>query len=51
MKEWRSFDYIFVVVYPADREADVMSLLGSYADDKLGNASRAGPRDLGRSIL
>ena len=33
MKEWRSFDYIFVVVYPSDREADVMALLGSYADD------------------
>ena len=33
MKEWRSFDYIFVVVYPADREADVMNLLGSYSDD------------------
>jgi tetratricopeptide (TPR) repeat protein len=33
MKEWRSFDYIFVVVYPSDREADVMSLLGSYSDE------------------
>jgi len=33
MKEWRSFNYIFVVVYPSDREADVMNLLGSYADE------------------
>lgn len=29
---WRAFDGIFYVVYPADREGDVMELLGSYAD-------------------
>ncbi len=34
MTDWRSFDYIFVVVYPTDRESEVMTLLGPYADDK-----------------
>ena len=29
---WRSFDYLFIVVYPTDRENDVMDLLGSYSD-------------------
>ena len=33
MKEWRSFDYIFVVVYPSDRQANVTTLLGPYSDD------------------
>ena len=33
MNEWRSFNYVFVVVYPADREADVMTLLGPYSDE------------------
>ncbi len=31
---WRSFNYLFMVVYPADREADVLELLGSLADEK-----------------
>ena len=31
---WRSFDRIFIVVYPADREEEVMKLLGPYADPK-----------------
>lgn len=30
--DWRAFNYIFIVVYPYDREADVMQLLGPYAD-------------------
>jgi len=30
---WRNFNYVFVVVYPAKREAEVMSLLGAYADE------------------
>lgn len=34
MQGWRAFDYVFVVVYPTDRESDVMSLLGPYADEK-----------------
>ena len=29
---WRSFNYVFVVVYPAEREAEVMRLLGPLAD-------------------
>ena len=31
---WRAFDRIFIVVYPADRETEVMELLGPYADSK-----------------
>jgi tetratricopeptide (TPR) repeat protein len=30
---WRSFNYIFVVVYPVDLENDVLNLLGSLRDD------------------
>ena len=30
---WRSFNYVFVVVYPYEREAQVLTLLGDYADD------------------
>ncbi len=32
MEGWRSFDFLFLVVYPADRETDVMNTLASYAD-------------------
>jgi len=31
--EWRQFNYLFLVVYPADRENEVLNLLGSWADD------------------
>jgi tetratricopeptide (TPR) repeat protein len=31
---WRSFDYLFMVVYPADRENDVMNILGLWSDEK-----------------
>lgn len=31
---WRSFNYLFVVVYPADRESEVMTLLGILADEE-----------------
>ena len=31
---WRAFDRVFLVVYPAERESDVMGLLGSYADSR-----------------
>jgi tetratricopeptide (TPR) repeat protein len=30
--QWRSFNYTFLVVYPPDREADLMAALGQYAD-------------------
>jgi hypothetical protein len=30
--DWRAFDNLFMVVYPLDREAELMALLGDYAD-------------------
>lgn len=30
---WRSFNYLFMVVYPAAREAEVLTLLGPWADE------------------
>jgi tetratricopeptide (TPR) repeat protein len=32
MEGWRSFNYVFVVVYPAERESEVLDLLGPLAD-------------------
>jgi tetratricopeptide (TPR) repeat protein len=32
MEGWRSFDYIFLIVYPVDRLSDVLALLGPYGD-------------------
>jgi tetratricopeptide (TPR) repeat protein len=29
---WRSFDYVFIVVYPAEREAELNQVLGAWAD-------------------
>ena len=29
---WRSFDYLFIVAYPFEREAELLVLLGDYAD-------------------
>jgi Peptidase_C39 like family len=29
---WRSFNYVFIVVYPLDRQAEVMALMGEWAD-------------------
>jgi hypothetical protein len=34
---WRSFDYLFMVVYPPEREAEVFSILGSWADPTWAN--------------
>ncbi|MDP1779387.1 MAG: hypothetical protein Q8K73_03860, partial [Anaerolineales bacterium] len=31
---WRSFNYLFMVVYPPNREAEVLELLGPWADEK-----------------
>lgn len=31
---WRSFNYIFMVVYPPAKEADVMQVLGNWADEQ-----------------
>lgn len=30
---WRSFNYIYVMIYPADRENEVMNILGDQADE------------------
>jgi tetratricopeptide (TPR) repeat protein len=32
-KNWRAFDYIYLVVYPPERENDVFSVLGAQADE------------------
>ena len=34
MEGWRSFNYLFVVVYPLDRQSEVMALLGNLADEE-----------------
>jgi tetratricopeptide (TPR) repeat protein len=34
---WRSFNYLFLVVFPEDRAADVYQLLGPYADPDWAN--------------
>jgi tetratricopeptide (TPR) repeat protein len=31
---WRAFNYIFIVVYPNEKEGEVMALLGPLADDQ-----------------
>ncbi len=33
LQDWRPFDYIFMVVYPPEKEKDLMSVLGDYADE------------------
>ena len=33
LEGWRSFDYLFFIVYPPERETEVMNLLGPWADD------------------
>lgn len=30
---WRHFNYIYIVIYPADREAEVLAILGPHQDD------------------
>ena len=32
MEGWRSFNYVFVVVYPTDRESEVLNILGPLAN-------------------
>jgi len=32
LEGWRSFDYVFMVIYPPDQQAQVLSLLGEWAD-------------------
>ncbi len=38
---WRAFNYLYLVVYPPDRQAEVMSLLGPHADEDYNNAATA----------
>ncbi|MBW6467349.1 MAG: C39 family peptidase [Brevefilum sp.] len=30
---WRAFNYVYIIIYPPDREATVMELLGPHADE------------------
>jgi tetratricopeptide (TPR) repeat protein len=32
LEGWRSFNYLFMVIYPPDQQAQVLSLLGEWAD-------------------
>ena len=34
---WRDFNYIFIIVYPSDRESAVHNILGNWADNKWAN--------------
>lgn len=34
---WRGFDYLFMIVYPPERETEVFELLGPYADPQWAN--------------
>jgi hypothetical protein len=34
LEGWRAFDYVFVVVFPVDKESQLMNLLGPYADEQ-----------------
>jgi hypothetical protein len=36
LQDWRPFDYIFMVVYPPEKEQNLMSVLGDYADETNG---------------
>jgi len=31
--DWRSFDYVFLIVYPKDKQNDLFAALGNYADE------------------
>jgi tetratricopeptide (TPR) repeat protein len=37
VKEWQGFNYIFLVVYPPEREAELMQLLGEHANASTAN--------------
>ena len=34
---WRGFDYLFMIIYPPERETEVFELLGPYADSQWAN--------------
>jgi tetratricopeptide (TPR) repeat protein len=33
LSNWRAFDYLFIVVYPADKEQELYQVLGSWGDE------------------
>ena len=37
LEGWRSFNYLFMVIYPPEREGEVFNLLGPYADSAWGD--------------
>ena len=37
LEGWRSFNFLFMVIYPPDREAEVFNLLGPYGDSSWGD--------------
>ncbi|MCX6069321.1 MAG: C39 family peptidase [Chloroflexi bacterium] len=41
LAHWRAFNYLYLVIYPAEREAEVMSLLGPHADEDYDNQAAA----------
>jgi Peptidase_C39 like family len=41
LANWRAFNYIYLLIYPPDREAEVMSLLGPNADEAYNNQAAA----------
>lgn len=41
IRGWRSFNYAFVVVYPSERENEVLTLLGGYADETAADQAAA----------
>lgn len=34
LEGWRAFNYLFLVVYPTEKEGEVLNILGPYADDQ-----------------
>jgi hypothetical protein len=41
VKYWRNFNYAYVVIYPQEREAELLALLGTEADEGTANAAAA----------
>ncbi len=37
LEGWRAFNYVFIVVYPLEKQDEVLTLLGPYADEKWAN--------------
>ncbi len=37
LEGWRSFDYLFMVIYPSAQESEVFALLGPYSDEAWAN--------------